>query len=139
MRDIRFVIEDGKIVEAYAAENEAGLLRILSNGEGARYFGEVALGTNPGLTRRFFNPLLNEKVAGSFHMAEGHCYTHTEYDGKAVNVNNGNTDDRTTNHWDVTIQMTPQFGGGRVLVDGTLIQENGQFLDPRLAVLNPKI
>ena len=32
--------------------------------------------------------------------------------------------------------MLPEFGGGRVLVDGILIQENGEFLDSKLAVLN---
>lgn len=139
MKDIQLIIENGKIVEAHAAENDEGLQEILSRGEGARYFGEVALGTNPGLTRRFFNDLLNEKVSGSFHMALGHCYTFKEYAGEQVNVMNGNDEKRTSNHWDLTILMHPSTGGGRVVVDGEVIQKDGKFLDPELALLNPKI
>lgn len=32
--------------------------------------------------------------------------------------------------------MTPKYGGGRVVLDGVTIQENGKFLDPRLSTLN---
>jgi aminopeptidase len=139
MEDLLFVVKDGKIVEAHAALGDDSLQGILAMGEGARYFGEVALGTNAGLARRFFNPLLNEKVGGSFHMAIGHCYTLTTYDGDHVNVNNGNTEDLTPVHWDVTILMHKGCGGGKVIVDGEVIQENGIFVDPTLAILNPHI
>lgn len=139
MKNIYFRIENGKIVEAVAEEGNDELQVILSEGEGARYFGEVALGTNPGLTRRFFNALLNEKVGGSFHMAVGHCYTFEEYAGEPVHVNNGNTEDRTPVHWDLTILMhrNPDgTGGGKVILDGEIIQEDGIFKDQELAVLN---
>lgn len=139
MKNVYFRIENGRIVEATADEGNDGLQAILSEGEGARYFGEVALGTNPGLTRRFFNALLNEKVDGSFHMAVGHCYTFNEYAGEPVHVNNGNTEEKTPVHWDLTILMHRNLdgsGGGRVVLDGEVIQEDGIFLDPELAVLN---
>lgn len=141
MKNIYLRIEDGKIIEDRAEEGNDGLQAILKQGEGARYFGEVALGTNPGLTRRFFNDLLNEKVSGSFHMAIGHCYNYTEYAGEPVNVNNGNTKDRTPVHWDLTILMHRNedgSGGGKVILDGEIIQEDGIFCDHRLAILNPK-
>lgn len=138
IKDIYLKIKNGKIIEAQAEKNNEALQSILSRGEGARYFGEVALGTNPGLTRRFFNALLNEKVGGSFHMAIGHCYTFTNYGGKPVRVNNGNTEEKTPIHWDLTLLMHPSFGGGKVLVDGKIISENGKFLDPKLSILNPK-
>lgn len=134
MKDIFLRFENGKIVEATAREGNEGLQHILSQGEGARYLGEVALGTNRGLQRRFFNDLLNEKVGGSFHVALGHCYEYTEYGGEQVHVNNGNTSDRTPNHWDLTILM---HKNGNVIVDGVVIQENGVFIDPDLAILNP--
>lgn len=142
MKNILLKIENGKIIEAHAEEGNEGLQDILSQGEGARYFGEVALGTNPGLTRRFFNPLLNEKVGGSFHMAIGKCYAFTEYNGQPVQVNNGNVEARTPNHWDLTILMHRKpdgSGGGKVILDGEVIQEDGKFKDPDLAILNPKI
>lgn len=136
MKNIYLRFESGKIVEASAEEGDEGLQHILNQGEGARYLGEVALGTNPGLTRRFFNDLLNEKVGGSFHVAIGHCYEYTEYDGEPVHLNNANTLDRTPNHWDLTILM---HRDGKVLLDGEVIQKNGIFVDPELAILNPKI
>ena len=79
------------------------------------------------------NGLFIEKVGGSFHIAIGSSYVFTEYGGKPVNLDNGV---RSTNHEDLTCMMLPQFGGGRVLVDGKLIEENGEFLDPRLSALN---
>lgn len=140
MKNIHLKIQKGKIIEALAEEGNEGLQDILSNGEGARYFGEVAFGTNRGLTRRFFNTLLNEKVSGSFHMAIGQCYNYEEYGGESVNVNNGNTEDRTPNHWDLTILMHRRHdgtGGGKIILDREVIQEDGKFLDPKLAILNP--
>lgn len=147
MKNIFLRIENGRIVEAHAEEGNEGLQAILDRddkepGFGSRFFGEVALGTNPGLTKRFFNPLLNEKVGGSFHMAVGRCYSHTEYAGDQVHVNNGNTEDKTSLHWDLTILMHRKadgFGGGRVVVDGDMIQQDGKFIDPALEILNPKI
>ncbi len=147
MKNIYLRIENGRIVEAFAEEGNEGLQAILDrddkeSGFGSRFFGEVALGTNPGLTKRFFNPLLNEKVGGSFHMAMGHCYSHTEYAGDQVNVNNGNTEEKTSLHWDLTILMHSKAdgsGGGRVVVDGESIQQDGKFIDPALDILNPKI
>jgi len=139
MKDIYLKVKGGKIIEAFAKRGNKHLQEILSQGEGARYFGEVAFGTNPGLTRRFFNDLLNEKVGGSFHMAAGHCFEDKRFEGIKVNVNNGNTSDKTPVHWDLTLLMHPQFGGGKVILDGEVIQENGKFLDPELAILNPKI
>jgi len=139
MEDIYLKIKKGKIIEAFAQKGKKYLQEILSQGEGARYFGEVAFGTNPGLTRRFFNSLLNEKVNGSFHLAIGHCYEYKEFEGVKVNVNNGNTSDKTPVHWDLTLLMYPQFGGGKVILDGEVIQENGKFLDPELKILNPNI
>lgn len=140
MKNIYFRFEKGQIIEAIAEEGNEGLQEILSQGKGAKYLGEVALGTNPGLRRRFFNDLLNEKVGGSFHIAIGHCYEFKEADGQPVNVNNGNLEgeppDRTPNHWDLTILM--HKGGRIVLNDEEIIQENGIFLDPELAVLNPQ-
>jgi len=141
MKDVYLRIEDGKIIEARAEEGNDGLQAILKQGEGARYFGEIGFGTNPGLTRRFFNDLLNEKVGGSFHMAIGQCYEYTEYAGEPVNVNNGNTKDRTPVHWDLTILMhrnEDDSGGGKIILDGEMIQEDGIFYDPRLAILNPQ-
>ena len=106
---------------------------VLDRDEGAREVGEVAFGTNRVFDRPMLNGLFVEKVGGSFHIAIGSSYLFKEYNGKPVNLDNGV---RSKNHEDLTCMMLPQYGGGRVLVDGILIQENGEFLDPRLAILN---
>lgn len=133
MEDIFMKIEDGKIIDAQAKKGEKELVNILNRDEGARYFGEVALGTNRALNRRFFNPLLNEKVGGSFHITPGKAYEFEEYEGQKVKVDNGN---RSTIHWDITIMMLPQYGGGEVIVDGKTIQKNGEFILSSLRGLN---
>lgn len=139
IEDIFLNLKKGQIEEFSAIKGKEFLEEILNRGEGAKYLGEVAFGTNPGLKRKFFNTLLNEKVGGSIHLAIGHCYENEkDEDGRLIKVNNGNTQDKTSVHWDLSLLMHPQYGGGKVLLDGKLIQENGQFLDPALAILNPK-
>ncbi len=74
-------------------------------------------------------------------MAIGYCYTMEECGGDPVSVNNGNTNDKTSLHWDLTILMHRKddgSGGGRVVLDGEEIQRDGMFLDPALAILNPR-
>ena len=133
MRDIFLRIQSGKIVEADARTGASDLVAILDTDEGARYFGEIALGTNPGLRRKVMNGLLNEKVGGSFHITPGRAYSFLEYEGQPVRVDNGN---RSQIHWDIAIPMLPAYGGGSVRVDGVLVQSNGRFVDPALGVLN---
>lgn len=133
MENIYFEVKNGHIQNEKARVGGEYLQNILNRDEGARYFGEVALGTNPGLRRRLFNPLLNEKVGGSFHITPGKAYEMEMYDGKVVNVDNGN---RSDIHWDITIPMLAAYGGGEVLLDGKVLQKDGKFVDPRLAVLN---
>lgn len=137
VKDLRFVVRAGRIVEAFAAEGQAGLDRILKSGPGARYFGEVAVSTNRGLRKRLINELYGEKPAGHIHLTPGQCYTMTHYDGVPVKVNNGNTKEWTSEHWDISVSMQQSSGGGKIILDGEVIQEDGIFLDPRLAILNP--
>ena len=133
MEDIFLRIESGKIVEADARIGVENLIAILDTDDGARYFGEIALGTNPGLRRRVMNGLLNEKVGGSFHITPGRAYSFTEYEGQRVRVDNGN---RSQIHWDIAIPMLPSYGGGAVRLDGREIQKDGRFVDSKLGVLN---
>jgi aminopeptidase len=133
MEDIFMRVERGRIVDARARVGQADLVAVLDTDAGARYFGEVALGTNPGLRRRVLNGLLNEKVGGSFHITPGRSYQFTEYEGQPVVVDNGN---RSQVHWDIAVPMLPAYGGGAVRLDGAPIQVDGRFLDPALSVLN---
>ncbi len=133
VEDVYFKIKNGKIIEASAKSGEKALIAMLDRDKGARYFGEVAIGTNPGLRQRLFNPLLNEKVGGSFHITPGQAYKDEITGDKKIHIYNGND---SSIHWDITIQMLPNFGGGEIIVDGKTIQKDGKFLIDGLEPLN---
>ncbi len=137
VEDFYFKVENGKIVEATAKKGENDLIDYLNTDEGARYFGEIAFGTNPGLRQRVFNPLLNEKIGGSFHITPGNAYNdRLDEEGNPVKIDNGN---KSKIHWDITIPMLPQYGGGEVIVDGKTIQKNGKWLVKGAEILNKGI
>jgi len=105
--------EAGRVVDAGAATNEAFLLETLTMDEGARFLGELGIGCNPGITKHTRNILFDEKIDGTVHLALG----------------NGIVDLGGTNvsalHWDIVKDMRP---GGRIELDGKLVQENGRWL-----------
>jgi len=105
--------EAGRVVDAGAAMNEAFLLETLDMDEGARFLGELGIGCNPGITKHTRNILFDEKIDGTVHLALG----------------NGIVDLGGTNvsalHWDIVKDMRP---GGRIELDGKLVQENGRWL-----------
>ena len=86
IRDFRFVVKAGKIVEATAGENEALLNQSISVDEGASYFGEVALVPydSPISNSRtlFYNTLFDENAA--CHLAFGEAYPMTIEGGTAM-------------------------------------------------------
>lgn len=121
--DIRFVIKDGKIVEATSDDTKA-INRVLDSDEGARYFGEFALGCNPAITFAMDNTLFDEKIAGSIHFTPGNAYT---------NCDNSN---RSSIHWDLVQIQTKEYGGGEIWMDGELIRKDGVFVHPSFIDLN---
>ena len=76
IKDIRFVVKEGKIVEASASQGEDILQSAISVDEGAAYFGEAALVpydspiSNQNLL--FYNTLFDENAA--CHIAFGEAY-----------------------------------------------------------------
>lgn len=76
IRDIRFVLKDGKIIEAHASEGEELLTRTLSLDEGASYLGEIALVPYDSPIRTtgilFYKTLFDENAA--CHFAFGSAY-----------------------------------------------------------------
>ncbi|MGB1540247.1 MAG: aminopeptidase, partial [Rickettsiales bacterium] len=131
IENMRFRFENGKVVEAHAEKNNEALQEVLGRDEGARYCGEIGIGTNPWLKQHVMNGLLVEKVGGTFHLALGACYNYETYDGKPVNVKNGN---KSGIHWDITTMLKGR--GGKMYLDGKLIQEDGLFLAPQYRVFN---
>ena len=107
---VRFRFEGGRIVEASAASDEAFLLGTLDTDEGARRLGEFGIGCNPGIQRHMKNTLFDEKMEGTIHLAIGTGFPQ---------LGGQNT---SAVHWDMVKELR---NGGRIDLDGTVVQENG--------------
>ncbi len=125
-KDIRYVVKNGKIVEATAGANTDKLNDVLDTDEGARYFGEWALGYNPYVLHPMKDTLFDEKIAGSFHLTPGNAYDPPGGNGNKSSV-----------HWDTVLIQRPDYGGGEIWFDGKLIRKDGLFVLPELEGLNP--
>jgi aminopeptidase len=124
--DIRYVIKNGKIVEAEAGPNTGKINDILDTDEGARYFGEWSLGFNPYVLHPMKDTLFDEKIAGSFHFTPGNAYDPP-----------GGNGNKSAIHWDTVLIQRPEYGGGEIYFDGVLVRKDGLFVLPQLAGLNP--
>ncbi|MBI1367161.1 MAG: aminopeptidase [Planctomycetes bacterium] len=113
VHDIEFIFEKGKVVDARASKNEKFLHEMLDQDAGARYLGEVAIGTNYQITRYTKNTLFDEKIGGTFHMAVGAGYPES-----------GNTNESGL-HWDMVVDLRQ---GGEIKVDGETIGRDGRFV-----------
>ena len=115
VHDIELTFEKGRVVDAKASRNLDFLTKMLDQDPGARNLGEIAIGTNYSITRYTKNTLFDEKIGGTFHAAVGAGYPET------------NNTNESGLHWDMVCDLRQ---GGTIKVDGTVISENGKFLDP---------
>ena len=123
--NIVFEVNDGRIVKA-TSNDDAKINALLDTDEGARYFGEFALGVNPYILHPMKDTLFDEKIAGSFHLTPGMCYE---------DAPNGN---KSAIHWDLVMIQRPEYGGGEIWFDDVLIRKDGIFLLDELKGLNPE-
>lgn len=112
VQGVTLEVKDGW-VEKWSADVGKDILDQIFDIDGARRFGEVAIGTNYNIQRSTRNILFDEKIGGTVHMAIGQSY-------KQCGGQN-----QSTIHWDM---ITDMKNGGRILADGNLIYENGNFL-----------
>ena len=124
--NIVFDIEKGKIVKA-TANDEQRINDYLNTDDGARYFGEFAIGVNPFILEPMKDTLFDEKICGSFHLTPGRCYDEAP---------NGNI---SAIHWDLVMIQRPEYGGGEIWFDDELIRKDGLFVTEDLKDLNPGI
>lgn len=110
---IRLRFEEGRVVDASAEANEAFLLETIDRDEGARRLGELGIGCNPRITRYMKNTLFDEKIDGTVHLALGNGLP--EVGGTNV----------SQIHWDIVKDLRE---GGRLELDGKVVQENGRWL-----------
>jgi len=113
VEDVHLWFKEGKVVKATAAKNEEFLLKMLKTDKGARYVGEFAFGTNPGIQRFTKNILFDEKIGGTIHLALGKGYPES------------GSKSQSAIHWDMVCDLRK---GGEVRVDGTLFLKDGKIL-----------
>ena len=112
VQGVTFEVVDGYIEHWEADQGHDFLTEILQM-EGARRFGEAAIGTNYRITDFTRNILFDEKIGGTVHMAIGQSYL--QCGGK----------NQSPVHWDMIADMTKD---GSIYADDQKIYENGAFL-----------
>jgi len=125
-KDIRYVCQDGKIIDASAGSNTDKINEILDTDEGARYFGEWSFGFHPHILHPMKDTLFDEKIAGSFHLTPGNAYPPP-----------GGNGNKSAIHWDTVMIQRPDYGGGEIWFDGVLVRKDGLFVLDSLLDLNP--
>jgi aminopeptidase len=110
---VRLRFEAGKVVDAGAERGEEFLIQLLDTDEGARRLGELGIGTNYAIDRGTLEVLLDEKIGGTVHMAVGRSYP------ESGGVN------ESAVHTDLVCDLRK---GGKIEVDGTVMQEDGRFV-----------
>jgi len=117
---VRLVFKDGRVVDASAKKNEAFLITMLDQDPGARTMGEIAIGTNYGITEFSKNTLFDEKIGGTFHAAVGAGYPES------------GSQNESALHWDMVCDMRAVGGragtGGTITADGEVFYKDGRFL-----------
>jgi aminopeptidase len=109
---VELELRDGEVVAARAEVGDAYLQRALATDDGARFLGEIGIGTNFGIARPTGTILFDEKIGGTVHLALGRSYPETG--GK----------NKSALHWDLICDLR---GGGRLSADGEVVQQDGRF------------
>lgn len=109
---VELTFRDGEVVEHRADVGGDYLERALATDDGARFLGEVGIGTNFGIDRAIGVILFDEKIGGTVHTALGRSYPETG----GIN--------ESALHWDLICDLRQ---GGKLYADGEVLQEDGRF------------
>jgi aminopeptidase len=105
---VQLTFKDGEVVRAHAEQGDDYLQAALATDDGARRLGELGIGTNTGIDRPTGHILLDEKMAGTVHLALGRSYP--ESGGENLSAL----------HWDLICDLR---AGGRLSADGEAVFE----------------
>ncbi len=111
---VRLTFEAGRVVAASARCGEPHLVAALATDAGARSLGELGIGTNTGIDRATGSTLLDEKIAGTVHLALGRSYPET-----------GGVSESAL-HWDLICDLR---NGGQMTVDGEILIRSGALVE----------
>jgi aminopeptidase len=112
VENVSLEFKKGKVVRESAGKNEDYLKAMLNLDKGARFVGEIAVGTNYDIKRFSRNILFDEKIGGTCHLAVGASIL--EAGGK----------NHSAIHWDIICDLKK---GGEITADGEVIYRNGKF------------
>lgn len=109
---VELTFREGQVVAAKADKGDDLLQTQLETDAGARFLGELGIGTNPHIQRPTGSILFDEKIGGTVHLALGQSYKETGGQNSSAI------------HWDIICDLRR---GGQILLDGEVFQENGRF------------
>lgn len=113
VHEIELFFKDGAVYEANASKGQEFLREMIGQDAGAKYVGEIAIGTNKNMNRITKNILFDEKFYGTFHLALGRGYPQTKNSNESAL------------HWDITFDLRK---GGTIYADDLLISKDGEFV-----------
>jgi len=111
IEDICLTFKEGEVTNATAVKGQE-LLQELLKIEGVSRIGEIAIGTNPYITRFTKSMLFDEKMGNCMHLALG----------RSIPMSGGQN--KSSVHWDILKNMD----SGEIFADDELIYKNGQFV-----------
>ncbi len=109
---VRLEFKDGKVVKHSAEKGHDALDAALNADDGARYLGEMAIGTNRGIQQYTLNMLFDEKIGDTIHCALGNAYPEC----KGTN--------QSAVHVDIIKNMKED---GKILAGDFVIYEKGKY------------
>lgn len=115
VEDIYLEFKDGKVVNFDAAKGKDLLEQVLGI-ENANILGELAVGTNYGITNFTKNMLFDEKMGGTIHLALGNGFEQS------------NSKNRSTIHWDILKDMKSE--DSVIYLDDQAIYKAGKWIIP---------
>ena len=111
--NVRLEFKKGKVVNESAGKNGKFLTTMLNTDKGARFVGEIAVGTNYDIKQFSRNILFDEKIGGTCHLAVGASIP--EAGGK----------NKSGIHWDMVCDLKKN---SEITADGKVIYRNGKFV-----------
>ncbi|MFX0054652.1 MAG: aminopeptidase [Promethearchaeota archaeon] len=108
---VRLTFEKGDVVDFSAEKEEATLKAIIEIDEGSKRLGEMAIGTNRGITQHTLNMLFDEKIGDTIHCALGRAYE----------------DCNGTNESAVHVDMIKTMKEGEIIAGDEIIYKSGKY------------
>ncbi len=115
VEDIWLKFKEGKVVDYSASKGQELLEKVLEM-ENADTLGEVAVGTNYGITKFTKNMLFDEKMGGTIHLALGSGFAEV------------GSKNESPIHWDILKNMKSE--DSIIYLDGKKIYKAGKWLIP---------